>query len=581
MDDRVHSLIGFLLRRRTRYVIAWVVAGIWAGCILFSAWLAFDARGDEPRRADGNSGHTHIDFGGQWLMGAMLARGYGHDLYNRSRQWQVIQDAYPYEDEVPVADRRAGELNNHDAIQLMSWFMGEDDPHSAWTVAAVLPPLAVANPLEAASTLTAGQTEWPPERLDKAAASWLGGPLYPPINALYYYPLGLLRPQPAYRIFQVFGMFLAFLSALGIRHLSEGRIWWPVALVGLLIFPAFSNNLKLGQNAIVSLTFLIWGWVLIARGKEGWAGMVWGLLAFKPVWAAAFFLVPLLTRRWRVCLGMVATGLCLAAATLPFVGWQSWLNWLAIGRDAAELYCVNINWVYLSRDLFGVPRRFLLDFDLPSDQRDNPTATWLSWGLLSVVSLMTAAFAILRPKQARAMTGPAAAFLLLGAFFCCFHFMYYDVLLAALPVFLLFTEPRRYLEPIFMACPPIPAQCLDASVADYCEPGWAPVCPPPDCRTRWVVNRMLPTLAVALLIIEHLFPVIGVQVYVGGQPWDTYCLLLMWLWCGVLSVRMTEISPSITPNAAPGSLGNESTPAPLPHAAVAGPLASRQSRGAG
>jgi arabinofuranan 3-O-arabinosyltransferase len=54
--------------------------------------------------------------------------------------------------------------------------------------------------------------------------------------------------------------------------------------------------------------------------------VVWGLLAFKPVWALAFFLVPLVTRRWRTCLAMAGTGAALALTTVPFVGWQCWLE---------------------------------------------------------------------------------------------------------------------------------------------------------------------------------------------------------------------------------------------------------------
>ena len=51
----------------------------------------------------------------------------------------------------------------------------------------------------------------------------------------------------------------------------------------------------------MSLAIIIWGWALYSRGYETAGGLVWGLLAFKPVWAAAFFLAPLLTRRWRAC----------------------------------------------------------------------------------------------------------------------------------------------------------------------------------------------------------------------------------------------------------------------------------------
>jgi len=50
---------------------------------------------------------------------------------------------------------------------------------------------------------------------------------------------------------------------------------------------------------------------------------------------------------------------------------------------------------------------------------------------------------VLRRKQARETTGTVAAFLLLAGWMNLLHFMYYDTLLAALPIFVLLTEPRR------------------------------------------------------------------------------------------------------------------------------------------
>ena len=71
--------------------------------------------------------------------------------------------------------------------------------------------------------------------------------------------------------------------------------------------------MELGQNAQFTLLILVWGWCLAAKGHELRAGAVWGLLAFKPVWAVAFLLVPIVLRRWRMLFGMVAavvTGGC-------------------------------------------------------------------------------------------------------------------------------------------------------------------------------------------------------------------------------------------------------------------------------
>src|SRR5262249_47002133 len=160
----------------------------------------------------------------------------------------------------------------------------------------------------------------------------------PPIHALQMYPFGLLTPRTAYRAVQLINLLLALVTGWGIWQLCEGRVWWPLAVTAVIAYPGFSWSLDLGPNASVTLAMLVWGWVHIARGRQVWGGVFWGLMAFKPVWALAFFVVPLLTGRWRTCLAMLATGVAMAAATLPFVGWHGWMEWLQIGRDATYYY---------------------------------------------------------------------------------------------------------------------------------------------------------------------------------------------------------------------------------------------------
>ncbi len=181
---------------------------------------------------------------------------------------------------------------------------------------------------------------WATDRIQRLSAKHVGGPLYPPINALLYSPLGFLSPRVAYRVMQVFALLLAPLAGYTATKLSAGRIWWPVATTLVIAYPGFGAAVNLGQNAGLTLTFLAWGWAFIATDKPVRGGMVWGLLAFKPVWAAAFFLVPLVTRRWRVCVAMLATAAGLVLLTLPFVGIESWADWLRVGREGTETYAL-------------------------------------------------------------------------------------------------------------------------------------------------------------------------------------------------------------------------------------------------
>jgi len=563
-------VVWFVLHRITRYVASWLLAAGLAWWTLDWAWHAFD----KPDRVDGNDGHAAIDFGGQWLMGAMLVNGHGKELYNRNYQRLVLEAGFPYEDEIPDENRSRGEVGSRDAKNLMNWFMGRDDSEGDKLAGSVASPFAAADPFSRAAIVIAGVDEWqridPHDKakeklteLEKAFRPRVGGPLYPPINAIYYAPLGLLTPRTGYRVNQWMCLLYAVLAGLGVSYMTEGRFWWPLATALIIGYPGFKGAIHLGQNPPLTLLFLIWGWALMIHDRPIAGGIVWGLLAFKPVWALAFFLVPFLTVRWRACLAMILTGGALVLLTLPFVGVHSWLHWLQVGQMAADLYKTDNNWVHLSRDLLGIPRRFLVDFTLPNDQRNPPGAAEWGYALLLGVIVLTVAMPLWRFKQAiRAKTGPIAAFLLLGAWLSCFHFMYYDILLTALPMFVLLAEPRRYFEPIFLAILPLHRDRLGDDLAGYYAPR------PPydhpatvpllraDYRNLWVVNRMVINVLVLLLFIEHVqqqFPlnleisgwlmdkqvkgrIFTTQLWHGGWPWDTFVALFLWLWCGMLWV---------------------------------------------
>ena len=426
---------------RLRYGLAWLtlLGGLTFG--LHRSWHYFD----RTDRSDGNEGHMLMDFGGQWLLGRLLIEGEGR-LYDRDVQRRTLRRAYPADD----ADR------------LMSWMMGDDN------------------------AAPGGRN--------------VGGPLYPPVDAFVYAPLGLLPPRTAYRVAQLLNVLLIFVCGLAVVRLSEGRLWWPLATLLLMAFPGFGGSLNLGQNSSLSLALLLWGWVLLRQGRDGWAGAVWGLLAFKPTWAAAFFLVPLLTGRWRMALAMLATGVALAAATLPVVGVGSWIDWLRVGREASATYAVDRNWIDQSRDLLGAGRRWLLDFDREGTDRGPAAgfATLLGWCLLAAVLAVTVGLALRLRRGARQTEGPAAAFVLLGAWLCCYHFIYYDVLLAALPVTLLFLDPRCYLRPSLLPRATVPL-----------------------------------VLGVLLLIMPNVWFFLPPRWQPPMQiPWDQYLLVLLWLWCG-------------------------------------------------
>jgi len=326
-----------------------------------------------------------------------------------------------------------------------------------------------------------------------------------------------------------------------------------------MLFPGYQGALGLAQNSVLSLAILAVGWCFVARGRELAGGAVWGLLAYKPVWAAAFILVPLLTRRWRMLAGMVGAGVLFGLATLPVVGMKSWLDWLRVGREAAHGYNVIENWIFLGRDLLGIPRRWLLDFQAEMAVQDRPVAAVLGWGLWLAVVGATVAVALARRREVRAADGYGAAFVGIGAWASCLHFIYYDVTLAALPVALLLTDPRRFLRPVVLAAAPAPPE-LAAYYAPrpHCEPPPDPTAIPAGPRSVAVLNSAVLTFVALLILIEQTFNNMAIDATVliarlpttgpfpnplkfstqqHGTPWETFVLLGLWAYCGARVLR--------------------------------------------
>jgi hypothetical protein len=539
-----------LTGRTSRLILAWVLCLAAAVTAISYAWVNLA----DPKRVDGNGGHVNVDFAGQWMMGRLLLAGKASELYDRHAHQEVLERAYPdyaaletlTATVAPLAARSSLELAvlvaalQHaersdeplrDHHRLGDMLLGKRDYAALETLTATVAPLAARSSLELAVLVTA----LPPasELVEARRAKQLGGPLYPPIHAYVMAPLALLPPLVAYRTMQILNLVLVFLLGLGASAWSGGRIWWPVATLLLMLFPGFAGTINLGQNPLLSLALLGVGWWLVSVGRPGLGGVVWGCLAFKPVWAVTYFALALASRRWRLALSMGATGLVLILLTLPAGGLRPWFDWLAVGKIASAAYERDKSWVLLSRDVQNLPRRVLLDFPPevgPGQSRygSQPdvlgvglwacvVGLWLVglWRLSSPRFQLSSPLTHIDPRSAAEprvpsppgvprgeggqWDGPAGCFALLGAWLACWHFMYYDSLLAALPVFLLIRDPRKA--------------------------GWVP----------WVVLFLL-------IGCHYLFEVVDPKFL--GPPCDTLLLFGLWAWSYFKSLPGSAPRPS-------------------------------------
>lgn len=589
-----------LTHRLTRYWASWLLA-IWLTWgVYYSARVSWDELalqrernlieqirhalsplilpGEVPDqgRPDGNSGHTSIDFGGQYLFGRMLLQGHGRKLYDGPQLWRVAQEVWTPDAEAADPDG-SRPFYSRDAT-LVDYFMGQSDLEQCQLLASLATPLSAATPLESVIAFAATEPYSPefwddPLNLNTLTRTHTRGPLYPPVNAFVYASIAWLPPREAYFFFQYLLVGLTVLAAFGVRYMTRGKIWTPLALTLIVLFPGYRGGLQLGQNAALSLCILVWGWALAVRGRPILGGMVWGLFAYKPVWAVAFWLVPLVTRRWRMLLAMTATGIVIVVATVPVVGVQSWKDWLKTGAQASKLYEVDENWIKLSRDLHGLPRRFLVDFKLPREQRYDFTSWLIGWWLWVAVLEATVRLTLARADRRPVALGIPAGFLFLGAWLTTFHFMYYDALLAVMGVLLMLADRAAWLTPSVWVSPSsshTPTPTTNSPIPDPPAPDplkLEPLAPP---SSRWLSNSWLLLSVALLLYIEHhlrdvkltvilSFPSYPATSTVANEtatvsathtvelhayaytPWDTYALIVLWLWAGWWTVAARPI----------------------------------------
>lgn len=440
----------------------WLVAYAFFGCMLggrgYEAWKNFE----DPKRPWGNNGHTMIDFGGQYMMGRLLIEGHGQHLYRMETHRRFAEERFPIEHEDPEATR-------HDADRLVGWYPVSDD-------------------------------------------NVIAGPLYPPVHAFMMAPIALIPDtRVAYRVWQAL-LLLSFIGiGLAVRSFTNDSWWWPMAAGVLLAFPGARAGLDLAQNSSLTLLLLCVGWAMRTKNRPWLAGVIWGFIAYKPTWALSFVGALLILREWRMLAGMTLTGLGLITITLPVVGVNCWKEWLIVGKLAAEIYNLDENWIFLSRDVFGIPRRFMLDFSMSYDSGRNDRTSialigWLTWAFIFV----TTVFIVWRRKWECHTNGPGPAMVFFAMWLCAYRFMYYDTLIAGFGVMVLVSRPGAFIR-----------------------------------LSSWPISNWGTVFVLLLFVIENTITPIGFRFTVVADrynrtfvaelsdryPLDTLAIFCLWAWC--------------------------------------------------
>jgi arabinofuranan 3-O-arabinosyltransferase len=140
--------------------------------------------------------------------------------------------------------------------------------------------------------------------------------IYPPTFLFVAAVLALLPYVPAYAIW-ILATFPAYVAA--IRAIVGHR----VGILFACAYPGILSNLMVGQNGFLTAA-LLGGFLVTIERRPLLAGVLLGLLSFKPHLGILLPLALIAGSRWRVIAAAAATvALLVAASTLVF-GWESW-----------------------------------------------------------------------------------------------------------------------------------------------------------------------------------------------------------------------------------------------------------------
>jgi alpha-1,2-mannosyltransferase len=148
--------------------------------------------------------------------------------------------------------------------------------------------------------------------------------LYPPSFLPLLLPFAILPFVPAYAFFMLagLGMLFAALTTTATDHRESLFVFFAT-----LVAPATAVVLALGQNTFLTAALLIGG-ISQMRRRPLLAGILLGLLTYKPQFWLMVPIALLASRQWRVLAAALAAAAGLAFISLVLFGTAPWLEWL-------------------------------------------------------------------------------------------------------------------------------------------------------------------------------------------------------------------------------------------------------------
>jgi hypothetical protein len=245
--------------------------------------------------------------------------------------------------------------------------------------------------------------------------------LYPPTFLFAAAALSLLPYATAYASW-VFGTFPAYLAA--IRAIIGDRTGYLLAAA----FPAVLSNFIVGQNGFLSAS-LFGGTLVLLERRPICAGLLLGLLTYKPHLGLLFPIAIMAGGHWRVFFTAAVFAALMAAA-----------SWLAFGSETWQAFFASISFgskTYLSEGRADWSK-LQTAFGFARTLGGSETLAWTVQGILALV----AAGAIAALWRSRAAYEIKAAALGTGALLATPYLYVYDLAVLAVPLAFLYRFGR-------------------------------------------------------------------------------------------------------------------------------------------
>jgi alpha-1,2-mannosyltransferase len=236
---------------------------------------------------------------------------------------------------------------------------------------------------------------------------------YPPMYLLIVLPLSMLPFIVSWILFETATLAGYIAVVRRIVPVSPG-LWLAITFPGVIV------NFTCGQNGFLT-TALIGGGLLMLDRAPILAGMLFGLMSYKPQFAVLIPLALIAARRWRAFAATAVTAILFAAASFAVFGASTWHAFFVSVQFTQKIVLEQGGIpVYTLQTVFGAIRMW-------------GGSVGLAYALQAAVALYAAAAVIWIWQSDRPIALKAAA-LAAGSLMVSPYVLQYDLVLLALPI---------------------------------------------------------------------------------------------------------------------------------------------------